>query len=519
MKSKLLTLFLFVFAIPAYSQLVETDKWKNYENQTVDSTVDGFRFKGTFVNSKREGYWLCYDQYGDLKQDGYFLRDTLLQLERIDGDDLSKNYLDYTKKIAYFTTENQNSITVLLTGITPGKENFFTLKEAWYSTSNRKIFDTTYGLKKLPDGKYCDRNNVIYEPNYSNVKITDHELTDEQIIIGNSGENIMKKKVYVLTTNRKMEFNNGQLKKFVLYWPVITSLNTPKPQYSFKSVRKDVIAINDTSSIKKTMFYEMIIDDKPVLKGSVNKNGSLEGQWDFYHFTYYDVQDDKRTAAFSLQKIFEFSNIVQGDAPLSNLFYFKDFPTSTLSDISVIANTNEYLNKINKVFVAIDEPYLFTKYATYTRKDNEINLEDNLGYHLFQRLYFNDGNLVKGYSFTPDGKLYDSINWNKDEFGERITKNNAFKPYPEHPMAQAYQKQLVDGVKEFVNNVNSFLDKKNEQDWKNVRCKQCNKPVDKNTAIIVDGITCGNVGYPGGGIFCSNKCRFEYEEGYCRTLK
>ncbi len=49
------------------------------------------------------------------------------------------------------------------------------------------------------------------------------------------------------------------------------------------------------------------------------------------------------------------------------------------------------------------------KYSTFTNTQNEIVPEDKTGYHLFQRLYFNEGDIIKGYQYSPDGKTYDSL--------------------------------------------------------------------------------------------------------------
>lgn len=502
-----------LFHLITKAQLGETDTWKDYIDYKVDTMVQGYRFVGEYRNHFKEGWWKVFKE-NELITKAFYKRDFTVQTEGKNDNIYYKIYNDDINNKKYIFNRDERNIFVQVIPVDASKPN--NGEEAWFSNLNEKISDTSYGLKKLDEFTFIDRNDKKYNISSSIIKITDHDLINEQITTNNEGNYIFVRTKYKLYNNRMMSFQNNKVKQYQDFRPVYTE-HSPgaKKRYSLKSVRKDVFTFDDGSS-ENAISYMVVIDNKPVLEGSINSSGLPTGIWNLYHFNFFDVQDEKRTAAFSAANLIEYSKIIQSDAPWINIYYFKDMLSVTSSDITNKL-TQEYIDKIDKIFTSIDEPYLLSKYSTFTKSGNDLNLKDNLGYHLFQKLYYNDGKLTKGYLFTPNGKVYDSINLNKDEFGETITKNTAFKSFPEHAMAQAYQNQLVNGVRMLLTTATKYLEDKNKEEWKNTKCKHCNKSVDYNTAVIVDGITCGNIGYPGGGVFCSSKCRYEYEVGYCRN--
>jgi hypothetical protein len=494
------------------AQLTQTDNWKDYIDYKVDTIAEGYRIVGEYKNHFKQGWWKVYNDNGLITK-AFYQKGIAIQTEGVRDNVYYKIYSDDLDNKKYTFRRNEGKIFVQIEPNDKSKQNVG--EEVWFSNRNEEILDTSFGLKKIDELNFVDRNDKKYNVSSSTLSITDHELIDEQITTNDEGNYIVIRKKYMLYNNRMISFENSKLKKYQDFSPVYTAFSSAKERYSLKSERKDIFIFNNGSS-NNAVTYSVVIDNKPVLEGSINSSGMPQGIWNLYHFTYFDVQDEKRTAAFSATNLFEFSKIMQGDAPWINMYYFKDMFSLSLSDVAN-ALTQEYLNKIEKDFSSINEPYLLTKYSTFTKSGTDLNLKDNLGYHLFQKLYYNEGKLTKGYQFTPDGKVYDSINFNKDEFGETITKNTTFKAFPEHPMAQAYQKQLVDGIKMLLNTATKYLEDKNQDEWKNTKCKYCNKSVDYSSSVIVDGITCGNTRYPGGGIFCSSKCRYDYEIGYCRN--
>jgi hypothetical protein len=513
-------LLLFDFLLlSCFGQLQNTQSWKGYENQKIDTIIGDFNVKGQYVNSIQTGVWNCYKN-GQLNQSAYFdNRGKFTQIINFFSDGVVKGYFHHDNSSMVFNFSSTEKKFELRIGY-PDDDNGGKLKvqEAWSSSNFSIISDTTFGLKKISDSSFIDRNNKIYSIDYCKFSISAHELIDERISINEDNNYSIRREKYKLFFNTKMTFDNtSKLSSVSFYDPLFRFADPIKNIFNLKSVRKDEISINSASK-DNTYLYEVTIDEKKVMKGYFNAEGLPNGQWDLYHFQYFDTDDRKLAGAFTDSKAFRFDKLLQGKAPIvtANYINLPELSTQNVSKISSLIEDISYNDYFDKSFVGIDGPYEFTNFATYVTSGNEISLEDRLGYHLFQQLYYRNGALTKGFLFSPNGKIYDSINSSKDEYGETLTKNNFFKPFPEHAKSQEFQKQLVEGVRQYLNAAQNELQKRSKEEWKTTSCKQCSKLVDPETVVIVDGITCNNTGYPGGGFFCSNKCRYEYEIGYCR---
>ena len=497
----------------AFCQEKDYLHWEGIPNHIVDTTVGSLKIKGMFKNLLRAGIWFLSN--GITETNELYSNGKIIQNYETEGNAIKKQYMDLSSVKKYvMLLEVKDGITYMTIDIVNFTSDLIMIsKERWYSTNFHLIKDTTYGLKKITDTTFIDKNNREYSVMYSNFKITEHELIDEQIVANNDESFSMKKTAYRLNSFRKMEYDKYEnLNTLTVYNPVISLGDKTRLSYSLKSIKEDKFIIN-YNSIDNSINYQCKVDKNLVINGFFNKEGLAEGVWELFHFPYYNLEDVKETGAFSLKGLIEVK-LEQMSAPFSyerfiDLKNLYSKSSDEIADLFTNVGTREYL-------VGVNQPLTYTKYGTFSQIGEEISLEDKKGYYLFQNITFKDGKLNSGYIYTPDGQVYDSINLNKDDFGETLTKNTTFKAFPPHPLAQKVQDNLAKGLSLLLTEAYKQRQINNQQDWKNITCTQCNKQLTQSTAIVVDGIECNNVGYPGGGNFCSNKCRFDYETGYCR---
>ena len=498
----------------AFCQEKDILHWDGIPNHKVDTTIGGLKINGAFKNSLKAGIWFYSDGRTESKE--LYSNGESIQLQQIEGNVMKKNYIDFTSMKKYIMLlEVKNGISYMTIDLLNLTSDFkVSSSETWYSGNLRLLKDTIYGLKKLTDTTLIDKNNTVYPIMFSNIVVKEHELIDQQIVANNDESFSMKKTVYILNFAKKMEFDkNDKFTSFIIYNPVNCSGDKSKLMYSLKSTREDRFII-ENNSIFNHINYQCRIDKNLVINGFFNKEGLAEGEWNLFHFPYYNLEDQKETGAFSLIGLIDIKTeqisapySFEGSIDLKNLY---SKTSDQIADILTNVGTLEYL-------VGVNQPLKYTKYATFSQIGEDIGLEDKKGYYLFQNIKFKDGKLNSGYIYNPDGQVYDSINLNKDDFGESITKNETFKPFPAHPIAQKVQDNLVKGLNLLFTEAYKQRQVNNAQDWKNISCTQCNKLLTQSTAIVVEGIDCNNVRYPGGGNFCSNKCKFDYEKGYCRN--
>lgn len=513
LKVALTTVCYFIQSI-VFCQENDSYKWKGIPNHKVDTTIDITHITGIFKNSLRDGLWTYSN--GERESKEYYFQGKRIQLQEMNGNVVTKWYTNYTLKKSYkLVFKVKNSIIELYANINNLSPLFEkTPGEDWYGGSVSILKDTTYGLKKLTDSTFTDKNNIVYPIMFSKLSVQDHEWSDQQIIANEDESFGIKKTIFKLEFTKKMEFDkDDKLKSFTNCYPVVSLSDERKTTYSLKSTREDKFIINNNST-DSTINYQCRIDKNLVINGFFNIYGLPEGEWNLFHYPYYNLKDEKETAAFSLKDVLDI-RLEQKVSPPSfeDMIDLKNLSSKTSENIlEIFTNDNR-----QEYFVGINQPLKYTKFATFSQLGQDIGLEDKKGYYLFQNIKFKNGKLNSGFMYNPDGNVYDSINLNKDDFGETITKNETFKAFPAHPMAQKVQENLVKGLNLLITEAYKQRLVNNAQDWKNITCTQCNKPLTQSSAIVVEGIDCNNVRYPGGGNFCSNKCKFDYEKGYCRN--
>ena len=482
----------------------------------------GGKIEGQIKDGKKSGVWsYTKNQY---KEVAAFINDDLVFLEAHNqeyGKHIANKYyktsgnktgilLGQTKD-GYFSfsyTENTNNIQTNFDQIQ--KKNKFT--SDWTTCINIKLpKDSAYCVKQLSDTEFEDRFGTKYNLGFTEFKVSGLEASYKFLI---SGENKIYCYKFQLPMVVKYSFDNNGEPTQISGYCALRKLS--RLDYTSEAKTPSSFA---TASVKKLSTdnykYEMQVDGKPVLEGYFNGEGNMQGEWKTYYFPCtLNGQKEYLAPAFKIRtpfnKIHNSSYIdpywVANPAKITN-------PTLGFQSVSDDILRKVVLAEILDALILLKNPYEYTKYATLKKEGNGYYLYDVNSYHLFQKVVLTPEEFVKGYQYTPDGKIYDSINYTKDEYGETPTKGfKKFNPFPDHPMRKQVEQKVYTELAKFFQAA-SAKTKENTV----YHCKNCNKIIQNTkTAVVISSIDCGNTRYLNEAIFCSNKCRFEYEKGFCR---
>lgn len=383
-------------------------------------------------------------------------------------------------------------------------------------------------LKRKTWITYTDNSNKVLPYNYSNITVTDSSFVIERI-----GDIENKKYVERFILDRisfsEYIYKNKIFESGFSEHIIIAQKNKPsyreEPSYCIHNPLITKWNRTGQDNIQLNMF----IDGKKLLEGNVDNNGNLKGWCNYYSVNakvyqnrYYDTLKPKTIngvlfSSSQLKSLTTFKYCLsamdvsssynkQGYNAQFDLKYWDPMPFESIylnifPDFSPLSITP--LGKFNtslKLFVDKTDDYLSQRAFFSTVGTSEYKGEKY-------------GTLKVLYQYLPDGQIYDSVNTNKNEFGEQLGKSS-LKPFP---LGQEYivlMKKEQNDIEELkIKSMQGMLKELNT-------CDHCGVDILAGKKITTHDFKCANgknyiLDDLFGRKFCSPKCYSEYQKAWC----
>ena len=195
---------------------------------------------------------------------------------------------------------------------------------------------------------------------------------------------------------------------------------------------------------------------------------------------------------------------------------------SYCSDFFSFSETFYEFNFFDKIKIA-RQPLAFSVLGTFD--PNTKQFCDKTGDYLYQKISFvenpkkTDSEIQLAYQYLPNGKIFDSINIKKNDFGEQIGKSELFTMPFSKIYSQRFNKTFEVSMAKF--DVLSLFYNTNESKKIEGYCSYCSKTFVNNQMGIItsmefkcpDKSILTDVLYK----FCSNLCYIGYQKALCEA--
>lgn len=200
----------------------------------------------------------------------------------------------------------------------------------------------------------------------------------------------------------------------------------------------------------------------------------------------------------------------------------KELNSSYRSDFFSNSETFYEYNFFRKIHID-RQPLAFSVLGTFDPKTKQFC--DKTGDYLYQKISFvenakkDDSEIQLAYQYLPNGKIFDSINIKKNDFGEQIGKSVLFTM----PFSEIYSQRFNKAFEESMAKVDVLSLFYNTNESKKIEgyCSYCSKTFVNNQKGIITSMEfkCPNKNILTDVLykFCSNLCYIGYQKALCEA--
>jgi hypothetical protein len=516
--SKMVSLKIYQFRAPSISKSYG-DIVINFNDTLVIKTLDYNTFKSDFsIYDAIKSNTLIFNEFKVLNSDA--LSSLFLKLKNLKShtrlqinDESCENWFyKFVKPISKRISSDRYTANII-------KKNISNV------INDENIDDV---LKRKTWITYTNNANKVLPYNYSNITVTDSSFIIERI---GDIENKKYMERYILDrmSFSKYTYNGGIFESGYSEHIILAQKNKSsyRMEPSFCIHNPLITKWNRTG--QDNIQLNVFIDGKKLLEGNVDNNGNLKGWCNYYSVNakvyqnrYYDTLKPKTIngvlfSSSQLKPLTTFKYCLsamdvsssynkQGYNAQFDLKYWDPMPFESIylnifPDFSPLSITP--LGKFNtslKLFVDKTDDYLSQRAFFSTVGTSEYKGEKY-------------GTLKVLYQYLPDGQIYDSVNTNKNEFGEQLGKSS-LKPFP---LGQEYivlMKKEQNDIEELkIKSMQGMLKELNT-------CDHCGTEILAGKKITTHEFKCANgknyiLDDLFGRKFCSPKCYSEYQKAWC----
>ena len=200
----------------------------------------------------------------------------------------------------------------------------------------------------------------------------------------------------------------------------------------------------------------------------------------------------------------------------------KELNSSYRSNFFSNSETFYEYNFFKKIYID-RQPLAFSVLGTFDPKTKQFC--DKTGDYLYQKIIFvenakkSDSEIQLAYQYLPNGKIFDSINIKKNDFGEQIGKSELFTM----PFSKIYSQRFNKAFEESMAKVDVLSLFYNTNESKKIEgyCSYCSKTFVNNQKGIITSMEfkCPNKNILTDVLykFCSNLCYIGYQKALCEA--
>ena len=383
-------------------------------------------------------------------------------------------------------------------------------------------------LKRKSWTTYSNNNNFELPYNYSNITVNDSSFVIERIT---DIENKKYMEIYILDRMSYIKniYKDGEWDSSYSEHMILSRLNEQSYMKSPSYAINNPIIMKWKREDNENIHVDFHIDGKKLLEGNVDNNGNLKGWCNYYAVNV--KQYNKRY--YDNLKPQTINGVLFSSNQLKSLTTFK----YCLSAMDVANSYNKENYNVNynlkfwdpkpfeSIYLGIYPDFSPLAVSPLGKFYTPLKLfVDKTEDYLSQRAFFSTvgtseykgekyGTLKVLYQYLPNGQVYDSVNTNKNEFGEQLGKSN-LKPFP-------LGKDYMVLMKKEQNDSEEWKYKMMQAMIKGLNiCDHCSGVIITSKKIRTTEFKCPNgknylLNDILGRIFCSPKCYSEYQKAWC----
>jgi hypothetical protein len=382
-------------------------------------------------------------------------------------------------------------------------------------------------LKRKTWITYTNNANKVLPYIYSNINITDSSFVIERI---GDIENKKYMERYVLDRMSyiKHNYKDGIWDSCYSEHMISSTLNKSSYRESPSYAIYNPIITKWNRTGQDNIQLNMFIDGKKLLEGNVDNNGNLIG-WCNYYAVNAKIYQNRFYDTLKSKTI---NGVLFSSSQLKSLTTFK----YCLSAMDVSSSYNKSYNSqfdlkfwdpnpFSSIYLNVFPDFSPLSITPLGKFNTSLKLfVDKTDDYLSQRAFFSTvgtseykgekyGTLKVLYQYLPDGQIYDSVNTNKNEFGEQLGKST-LKPFPLGSEYMVLMKKDQNDSEELkIKLMRGMLKQLNT-------CDHCGVDILAGKKITTHDFKCANgqnyiLDDLFGRKFCSPKCYSEYQKAWC----